>query len=80
MSFAALGQIMLYVDGMEGIAVHTDTLQWLYSLLSSQVHILAIDSHVMLRLIEYSYVSSFYYITNLSYTFINQSINQKTFV
>jgi len=35
--FAALGQIMLYVDGMEGIALHTDTLQWLYALLSSQV-------------------------------------------
>jgi len=33
----ALGQIMLYVDGMEGIASHTDTVQWLYTLLSSQV-------------------------------------------
>jgi len=35
--FAALGQIMLYVDGMEGIASHADTVQWLYTLLSSQV-------------------------------------------
>jgi len=34
---------MLYVDGMEGIASHTDTIQWLYTLLSSQV----------LRLISY---------------------------
>lgn len=40
--FAALGQIMLYVDGMEGIALHTDTLQWLYTLLSSQVSVIDI--------------------------------------
>jgi len=33
----ALGQIMLYVDGMEGIASHSGTVQWLYTLLSSQV-------------------------------------------
>ena len=43
MYFAALGQIMLYVDGMEGIASHTDTVQWLYTLLSSQVAAAAAD-------------------------------------
>jgi len=48
--FAALGQIMLYVDGMEGIASHTDTLQWLYSLLSSQV--LDIECHIVLGLMN----------------------------
>jgi len=34
---------MLYVDGMEGIASHTDTVQWLYTLLSSQVAAAAAD-------------------------------------
>ena len=27
---------MLYVDGMNGVIDHTDTVQWLYSLLSSK--------------------------------------------
>ena len=30
-----IGEIMLYVDGMNGVINHSDTLQWLYSLLSS---------------------------------------------
>ena len=33
----ALGQIMIYVDGMNGVAEHLETLKWLYSLLSSKV-------------------------------------------
>ena len=33
----ALGQIMIYVDGMNGVAEHVETLKWLYSLLSSKV-------------------------------------------
>ncbi|CAK9297765.1 unnamed protein product [Gordionus sp. m RMFG-2023] len=32
----AISQIMLYVDGMDGIKTHNETLQWLYSLLSSK--------------------------------------------
>lgn len=32
----ALGQIMIYVDGMNGVADHIDTLKWLYSLLGSR--------------------------------------------
>jgi len=28
---------MIYVDGMNGVAEHIETLQWLYSLLSSKV-------------------------------------------
>ena len=35
--FAALGQVMLYVDGMNGVINHNATIQWLYSLLSSKV-------------------------------------------
>ncbi|KAK0426057.1 hypothetical protein QR680_009522 [Steinernema hermaphroditum] len=31
----ALGQILLYVDGMNGIIAHNETIQWLYELLDS---------------------------------------------
>jgi len=34
---SALGQVMLYVDGMNGVINHNDTIQWLYSLLASKV-------------------------------------------
>ena len=33
----ALGQLMLYVDGMNGIIAHNETIQWLYELLDSPV-------------------------------------------
>ena len=33
----ALGQVMLYVDGMNGIIHHNETIQWLYSLTASKV-------------------------------------------
>ena len=35
--FSAIGQIMLYVDGMNGVIQHNETIQWLYQLLSSKV-------------------------------------------
>lgn len=35
--FTAIGQIMLYVDGMNGVINHSDTIQWLYSLTASRV-------------------------------------------
>lgn len=34
---AALGQIMLYVDGMNGLISHNETVQWLYALVGSKV-------------------------------------------
>ena len=34
---AALGQVMLYVDGMNGVIAHNGTVQWLYSLTASKV-------------------------------------------
>jgi len=34
---AALGQIMLFVDGMNGVIGHTETIQWLYLLIGSKV-------------------------------------------
>lgn len=37
LSFSALGQIMLYVDGMNGVIGHPETIQWLYTLVGSKV-------------------------------------------
>lgn len=34
---SALGQIMLYVDGMNGVIRHAETIQWLYTLVGSKV-------------------------------------------
>lgn len=33
----ALSQIMLFVDGMNGVIQHNETLQWLYTLTGSPV-------------------------------------------
>lgn len=37
LSSVALGQIMLYVDGMNGVINHNETIQWLYTLIGSKV-------------------------------------------
>lgn len=37
--YSALGQVMLYVDGMNGVISHPQTLHWLYTLTSSKVSI-----------------------------------------
>lgn len=37
---SALSQIMLFVDGMNGVIRHAETLQWLYALTGSLVRIL----------------------------------------
>jgi len=36
---AALGQVLLYVDGMNGVIAHNNTVQWLYTLINSAVSI-----------------------------------------
>lgn len=38
----ALGQIMLYVDGMNGVIRHAETRQWLYTLVGSKVELGAV--------------------------------------
>ena len=35
--YVALGQVMLYVDGMNGVIAHNATVQWLYNLINSDV-------------------------------------------
>ncbi|XP_038078291.1 FH1/FH2 domain-containing protein 1-like isoform X12 [Patiria miniata] len=51
----ALGQIMLYVDGMNGVIDHTDTVQWLYSLLASKYRLVVKTSlKLLLVFVEYT--------------------------
>uniref|UniRef100_A0A8C6PLH5 Formin homology 2 domain containing 3a n=1 Tax=Nothobranchius furzeri TaxID=105023 RepID=A0A8C6PLH5_NOTFU len=51
----ALGQIMLYVDGMNGVISHPETIQWLYSLVGSKFRLVVKTSlKLLLVFVEYS--------------------------
>ncbi|RXG67831.1 FH1/FH2 domain-containing protein 3, partial [Armadillidium vulgare] len=51
----ALGQVMLYVDGMTGISNSPQTVQWLYSLVSSKFRLVVKTSlKLLLVFVEYS--------------------------
>ncbi|XP_076821427.1 FH1/FH2 domain-containing protein 3-like isoform X6 [Clavelina lepadiformis] len=51
----ALGQIMLYVDGMEGVIQHIDTVRWLYTLIASKFRLVVKTSlKLLLVFVEYS--------------------------
>ncbi|XP_077086263.1 FH1/FH2 domain-containing protein 3 isoform X2 [Siphateles boraxobius] len=51
----ALGQIMLYVDGMNGVIGHTETIQWLYLLVGSKFRLVVKTSlKLLLVFVEYS--------------------------
>jgi len=41
--YAALGQAMLYVDGMNGVISHIGTIQWLYTLCTAKVGITVVS-------------------------------------
>ncbi|XP_059478171.1 uncharacterized protein LOC132198257 isoform X2 [Neocloeon triangulifer] len=50
----ALGQVMLYVDGMNGVMENTDTVQWLYSLIASKFRLVVKTAlKLLLVFIEY---------------------------
>jgi len=50
----ALGQVMLYVDGMNGIMAHNETVQWLYSLIASKFRlVLKTALKLLLVFVEY---------------------------
>jgi hypothetical protein len=50
----ALGQVMLYVDGMNGIMAHGETVQWLYSLIASKFRlVLKTALKLLLVFVEY---------------------------
>nr|XP_046910731.1 FH1/FH2 domain-containing protein 3-like isoform X5 [Dermatophagoides farinae] len=53
----ALGQLMLYVDGMNGVIEHPETIQWLYSLISSEYR-LVVKTAFKLLLVFVEYVDS----------------------
>ncbi|XP_071958933.1 uncharacterized protein [Antedon mediterranea] len=51
----ALGQVMLYVDGMNGVIEHNETIQWLYSLIISKFRLVVKTSlKLLLVFIEYT--------------------------
>ncbi|EDO36709.1 predicted protein [Nematostella vectensis] len=51
----AIGQIMLYVDGMNGVINHNETIQWLYSLTASKFRLVAKTAlKLLLVFIEYT--------------------------
>lgn len=53
----ALGQVMLYVDGMNGVIQHNETVQWLYSLISSKFR-LVVKTALKLLLVFVEYIDS----------------------
>ncbi|XP_051949415.1 FH1/FH2 domain-containing protein 3 isoform X4 [Xyrauchen texanus] len=51
----ALGQIMLYVDGMNGVIGHPETLEWLYLLIGSKFRLVVKTAlKLLLVFVEYS--------------------------
>ncbi|XP_047239967.1 FH1/FH2 domain-containing protein 3 isoform X5 [Girardinichthys multiradiatus] len=51
----ALGQIMLYVDGMNGVISHKETIQWLYTLVGSKFRLVVKTAlKLLLVFVEYS--------------------------
>ncbi|XP_056254518.1 FH1/FH2 domain-containing protein 3 isoform X5 [Seriola aureovittata] len=51
----ALGQIMLYVDGMNGVIGHAETIQWLYTLVGSKFRLVVKTTlKLLLVFVEYS--------------------------
>ncbi|KAG7483090.1 FH1/FH2 domain-containing protein 1-like isoform X2 [Solea senegalensis] len=51
----ALSQIMLFVDGMDGVINHSETLQWLYTLTGSQSRLVVKTSlKLLIVFVEYS--------------------------
>lgn len=53
----ALGQVMLYVDGMNGVMKHSPTIQWLYSLIASKYR-LVVKTALKLLLVFVEYVEN----------------------
>lgn len=53
----ALGQVMLYVDGMNGVMEHNQTIQWLYTLIASKFR-LVVKTALKLLLVFVEYTDS----------------------
>nr|XP_039262232.1 FH1/FH2 domain-containing protein 3-like isoform X1 [Styela clava] len=51
----ALGQIMLYVDGMNGVIEHSETVRWLYTLIASRFRLVVKTTlKLLLVFVEYA--------------------------
>ncbi|CAL8286659.1 unnamed protein product [Merluccius merluccius] len=51
----ALGQVMLYVDGMDGLITHNETVQWLYTLIGSKFRLVVKTAlKLLLVFVEYT--------------------------
>lgn len=55
--YLAIGQVMLYVDGMYGVMRHNETIQWLYSLVASKFRLVQ-KTALKLLLVFVDYVES----------------------
>ncbi|CAG0914218.1 unnamed protein product [Notodromas monacha] len=53
----ALGQVMIYVDGMNGIMEHNETVQWLYMLIASKFR-LVVKTAIKLLLVFVEYTET----------------------
>uniref|UniRef100_A0A158P8U0 FH2 domain-containing protein n=1 Tax=Angiostrongylus cantonensis TaxID=6313 RepID=A0A158P8U0_ANGCA len=63
----ALGQVMLYVDGMNGIIAHNTTIQWLYELLDSPFRLVVKTAlKLLLVFIEYNDNNALYVLAAIS--------------
>ncbi|KJH51260.1 hypothetical protein DICVIV_02539 [Dictyocaulus viviparus] len=63
----ALGQVMLYVDGMNGIIAHNATIQWLYELLDSPFRLVVKTAlKLLLVFIEYNDNNALYVLAAIS--------------
>ncbi|RVE47409.1 hypothetical protein evm_007919 [Chilo suppressalis] len=59
----ALGQILLYVDGMHGVMSHNRCVQWLYSLISSKFrHVVKTALKLLVIFVEYTQKNSLHLI------------------
>ncbi|XP_023212505.1 FH1/FH2 domain-containing protein 3-like isoform X3 [Centruroides sculpturatus] len=55
----ALGQVMLYVDGMNGVIQHNETIQWLYSIIDSKYRLVVKTAlKLLLVFVEYTEYNS----------------------
>ncbi|XP_058462448.1 serine-rich adhesin for platelets isoform X3 [Malaya genurostris] len=68
----ALGQVMLYVDGMNGVMKHSPTLQWLYSLIASKYR-LVIKTALKLLLVFVEYCEGNCYLMVSAIRFIDMA-------
>ncbi|XP_055610473.1 uncharacterized protein LOC129757316 isoform X2 [Uranotaenia lowii] len=69
----ALGQVMLYVDGMNGVMKHSPTIQWLYSLIASKYR-LVVKTALKLLLVFVEYCEGNCYLMVSAIRFVDTAL------